>query len=156
MAAVGLVSISLMVASYQVDARSEARFQVAGEVRDSAGEPLTGVRAVLFLQDPNLLTKTILFHQLENAAGMSDGYGLFKARVVKKYGSKHSWLFGLGKPIGHPFKNAWLLLRKENYGQMAVKLNSENWQDAGNDWQSINAKLPVVTLSRGPLHPESQ
>jgi len=156
MGAVGLVSIALLIASYQIDARTEARFQVAGEVRNEIGEPLAGVKAVLFLQDPNLLTKTIINYQFDNNAGTSDGYGLFKARVRQFYGSKHSWLFGLGKPIAHPFKEAWLMLRKENTGQMAVKLKTDNWEYAGKEWQNINAKLPPITLSRSPLPPESQ
>jgi len=156
MSAVGLVSVALLVASYQIDARMEARFQVAGEVRNEAGDPLAGVKAVLFLQDPNLLTRTIIDYQFDNNAAISDGYGLFKARIRKFYGSKHSWLFGLGKPIAHPFKEAWLMLRKKNHGRMAVKLKADNWEYAGKEWQRINAKLPPITLSRSPLPPESR
>ena len=83
MAAVGVVSIALLIASYKVDARQEIRFQIAGEVRDQGGEPLAGVEAVLFLKDPNLLARTVVQHRFERTAGLSDGYGLFKARVKR-------------------------------------------------------------------------
>lgn len=156
MAATGLASIALLIASYQIDSRLEARFQVVGEVRSPDGQPLPGINAVLFLQDPNLLAKTVINHRFDTFSGASDGYGLFKARVRQFYGSRYSWLFGLGKPSHHPFKDAWLMLRKDGYGQMAVKLNAENWEHVGSDWERVNAKLPPITLDRSPLPPASQ
>lgn len=156
MAATGLASIALLIASYQVDSRLEARFQVVGEVRDSNNQPLSDVNAALFLTDPNFLAKTVVNHRFDAFSETSDGYGLFKARVRQFYGSRYSWLFGLGKPSHHPFNNAWLMLRKDGYGQLAVKLNAENWEHVGSDWERVNAKLPPITLDRSPLPPGSQ
>lgn len=141
------------------------RYQAIGRVVDSAGNPVSGVEAVLLLEPPppagpqldalfrregvaneHYGAEGLLKRAVGPTIGLSDYKGVYVVRATGRTGAARAIRMGMDSGGRPPFERAWLVLRTPAGRDEAKALSLLGWKTAPRDWGTFVNRLPRIVL----------
>jgi hypothetical protein len=158
LAAAALVCvIAATLALIRVNALMTVRYQGAGIVLDTAGEPAAGVMAVLLLSPPpDGPARDALFRTSPGCgtapapASVSGASGAYVVRACGRLGPAQAIRLGLDATSRPPHATGWLILRSQGRGDTIRAISLLGWHPAPPHWGTEADRLPTVTLPKRP------
>lgn len=136
------------------------KFRVKGTVfAEDTSLPLGGVEVLLLLDEQAANDKeeinrlyelySPMWHESIDESewiGKSRNDGEYVAEGGRRYSRKYTSVFGLGKPKGQPFREAWLVFHKKGYELKVIEVKTTGWKHADISAETFNAAEDVYLI----------
>ncbi len=156
-----IISAIFVLGITDVREQRTVTFRVKGKVFEAGTkEPLKNVKVLLVLKKPLARDKEKIeqifeIYEYSLSEGeekpkdlcVSGDKGGYIAKSSAHYGTRYTTLFGIERPMKHPYDRAWLIFRSKNHKDKKITIETKDWRTYSPDKGHTNT-APDVYLPK--------